>query len=164
MINQEGISRGPNVTIQPMTTADLDEVMPIEEVSYTLPWKRPMFESELQGNPFARFFVARDFETSASGGTLLGYVCFWMVFDELHLMNLSVHPEWRRMGIGEELARWALTWAKDNGARLATLEVRASNEAAKRLYEKLGYKVVAVRQGYYREPREDALIMNRTEG
>ncbi len=162
-MKRDGVSRGPNVTIQPMTPADLDEVMPIEEASYTIPWKRPMFEAELHGNPFARFFVARDSEPSASGGALLGYVCFWMVFDELHLMNLSVHPDRRRIGIGEELARWTLSWARENGARLATLEVRASNEAAKRLYEKIGFKVVAVRQGYYREPKEDAVLMNLTE-
>ena len=158
-MKREGVSRGRNVTIQPMTPADLDEVMPIEAASYAVPWKRPMFEAELHGNRFARLSVARDSEQNA----LLGYVCFWMVFDELHLMNLSVHPEWRRMGIGEELARWTLSWAKESGARLATLEVRVSNEAAKRLYEKLGFKVAAVRHDYYREPREDAVIMNLSE-
>ncbi len=162
-MKREDVSQGRNVTIQPMTPADLNEVMPIEEVSYTIPWKRPMFEAELHGNPFARLFTARNSEPSASaasGGALLGYVCFWMVFDELHLMNLSVHPEWRRMGIGEGLARWTLSRAKENGARLATLEVRVSNEAAKRLYEKLGFKVTAVRHGYYRDPPEDALVMS----
>ena len=139
-----------------MTPADLDEVMPIEEKSHAIPWKRPMFEAELNGNQFARLFVARDSDRN----TVAGYVCFWMVFDELHIMNLSVHPDRRRIGIGEELARWTLSWARENGARLATLEVRASNEAAKRLYEKLGFKVAAVRHDYYREPREDAMIMN----
>jgi ribosomal-protein-alanine N-acetyltransferase len=158
-MKQEGVSRGRNITIQPMTPADLEEVLPIEEVSYTTPWNRTMFEAELHGNRFARLLVARDSEQNI----LLGYVCFWMVFDELHLMNLSVHPEWRRMRIGEELARRALSSAREGGARLATLEVRASNEAAKRLYEKLGFKVAAVRHGYYREPKEDAVIMNLTE-
>jgi [ribosomal protein S18]-alanine N-acetyltransferase len=158
-MTREGVSRGRNITIQPMTPADLEEVLPIEEVSYTMPWNRTMFEAELHGNRFARLLTARDSEQNI----LLGYVCFWMVFDELHLMNLSVHPEWRRMGIGEELARRALSSAQEGGARLATLEVRASNEAAKRLYEKLGFKVAAVRHGYYREPKEDAVIMNLTE-
>jgi len=156
----ERVSRGPDITILPMTPSDLDEVLPIEDVSYSVPWKRSMFEAELHGNRFARFFIARDTEKNR----LLGYVCFWMVFDELHLMNLSVHPDWRRMGIGEELARRALASARESGARLATLEVRASNEAAKRLYEKLGFKVTGVRQGYYRDPKEDAVIMTLTEG
>jgi [ribosomal protein S18]-alanine N-acetyltransferase len=162
-MTRESVSRGRKVTIQPMTMADLDEMMPIEEASYTVPWKRPMFESELKGNPFARLFVARDAEQSAPGGTLLGYVCFWVVFEELHLLNLSVHPDHRRMGVAEELGRWTLSYAKEEGARSATLEVRASNQAAKRLYEKLGFKVVAVRRGYYREPREDALIMSLSQ-
>jgi ribosomal-protein-alanine N-acetyltransferase len=119
-----------------------------------------MFESDLQGNPFARFFVARDSER----GAVVGYVCFWKVFSELHLMNLSVHPDRRRLGIGETLGRWTLTWAGENDISLITLEVRASNEAAKRLYEKLGFKLVAVRRNYYRDPSEDALIMNWSEG
>lgn len=144
------------IIIEAMTPDDLEEVAPIEEASYTTPWKRHMFETELKGNPFARLFVARD----PVNHTLLGYICFWLVFDELHLMNLSVHPDWRRQGIGEDLARWAMTWGRENGARLAMLEVRASNLAAKRLYEKLGFQVVAARSGYYREPVEDALIMN----
>jgi len=155
----ERISRRRNITIQPMTPADLEEVLPIEAVSYSTPWNRTMFEAELHGNRFSRLLTARDSEQNS----LLGYICFWMVFDELHLMNLSVHPEWRRMGIGEELVRRALSLAREGGASLATLEVRASNEAAKRLYEKLGFKVAAVRRGYYLEPKEDAVIMTLTE-
>ncbi|MBI3596391.1 MAG: ribosomal protein S18-alanine N-acetyltransferase [Nitrospirae bacterium] len=154
------MSKDRKISIRPMTLADLDEVMPIEEASYTAPWKRSMFEADLHGNPFARFFVARD----PDQGTVVGYVCFWKVFAELHLMNLSVHPDRRRLGIGGELVRWTLSWAKENAVSLVTLEVRASNEAAKRLYEKLGFKLVAVRHNYYRDPREDALIMNWSEG
>jgi len=152
-------SEALKVAIQPMTADDLDGVAAIEDVSYTTPWKRPMFEAELRGNPFSHLFVARD----PVQNILAGYVCFWVVFDELHILNLSVRPDRRRQGIGEGLARWALSWGKEKGARSASLEVRASNEAAKRLYEKLGFKVAAVRSGYYREPREDALIMTLTE-
>ncbi|HET6464513.1 MAG TPA: ribosomal protein S18-alanine N-acetyltransferase [Nitrospiria bacterium] len=159
-MKREEVSQDRKISIRPMTSADLDEVMPIEEASYTTPWKRSMFEADLHGNPFARFFVAHD----PDPGPVVGYVCFWKVFSELHLMNLSVHPGRRRLGIGEELARWTLSWAKENAVSLITLEVRASNEAAKRLYEKLGFKLVAVRRNYYRDPREDALIMNWSEG
>jgi len=147
------------ILIEPMTREDLDEVMAIEDASYSVPWKRSMFEAELNENPFSRLFVARDPEQN----TLRGYVCFWVVFEELHLLNLAVRPEERRKGIGEELARWALDRAKQDGARKASLEVRASNDPARRLYEKLGFKVSAVRRGYYREPREDGLIMIMNE-
>ena len=147
------------LTIHPMNRADLDEVIAIEQVSYSKPWKREMFEAELEGNAFARFFVARDPDQN----TILGHICFWIVFEEMHLMNLAVHPARRRQGIGEQLARWAMAWVKDQGVGLATLEVRASNEAAKQLYEKLGFRVAAVRSAYYREPKEDALIMNLSQ-
>ncbi|HUK55034.1 MAG TPA: ribosomal protein S18-alanine N-acetyltransferase [Nitrospiria bacterium] len=159
-MRREEVKGDRKITIQPMTAADLDAVMRIEEASYTQPWKRSMFETDLRGNPFARFFVARD----ADAGAVTGYVCFWKVFAELHLMNLAVDPDRRRSGIGEELARWTLSWAGENGVRLITLEVRASNEAAKHLYDKLGFKRVGVRHNYYRDPREDALIMNWSEG
>ncbi|MBI3610918.1 MAG: ribosomal protein S18-alanine N-acetyltransferase [Nitrospirae bacterium] len=158
-MSRKEVSKDRKVMIRPMTATDLDEVISIEAVSYTTPWSRRMFEAELAGNAFAHLFVARDPES----GALRGYVCCWVVFDELHLMNLSVHPEWRRLGIGEELARWTLSWAREQGARSATLEVRVSNEAARRLYEKLGFTVSAVRRDYYRDPKEDAQIMNRSK-
>ena len=144
--------------IQAMTPEDLDEVLAIEEASYSLPWKRSMFETELR-NPFARPAALREGTDKA----IRGYVCFWLVFDELHIMNLTVRPDSRRRGIGERLSKWMLARGKEAGARLATLEARASNAAAIQLYEKLGFRRSAVRSGYYREPREDAMIMELTE-
>ena len=74
-------------------------------------------------------------------------------------MNLAVHPDHRREGVGEELARWVLGMGQEKGCRIAMLEVRESNHPARQLYEKLGFKVTAVRPGYYRDPKEDALVM-----
>lgn len=145
------------VLIEPMGGEDIDEVLPIEEVSYSVPWGRSMFEAELRGNSFARAAVARE----SNSGPVIGYSCYWVVFDELHILKVTVRPEFRRRGTGRALAEAAVQDASENGVRLATLEVRASNTAARSLYEKLGFKVGAVRSGYYREPREDALIMNR---
>jgi ribosomal-protein-alanine N-acetyltransferase len=90
---------------------------------------------------------------------IIGYACFWILFEELHLMNLAVHPAHRRRGIGEELARWVLNMGQEKGVRIALLEVRVSNDPARRLYEKVGFKKIAVRPGYYRDPKEDALLM-----
>jgi len=90
---------------------------------------------------------------------IVGYICFWLVFEELHLMNLSVHPCLRREGIGEELLRWAVLKGREAGAKTATLEVRSSNDAARGLYEKVGFKPRSIRRNYYSNPKEDAVIM-----
>jgi len=74
-------------------------------------------------------------------------------------MNLAVHPDHRRRGIGEGLVRWVLNMGQEKGSRIALLEVRISNDPAQRLYEKIGFKKIAVRPGYYRDPKEDALLM-----
>jgi ribosomal-protein-alanine N-acetyltransferase len=74
-------------------------------------------------------------------------------------MNLAVHPDHRRQSIGEDLARWVLRMGSEEGCRTGILEVRPSNSPARRLYEKLGFKAVGTRRGYYRDPKEDALIM-----
>jgi ribosomal-protein-alanine N-acetyltransferase len=142
-------------TIEPMTEDDLDAVLAIEKESFTAPWSRRMFESELRGNPFSRSFVARAHGQPA----LVGYICYWVVFEELHLLNLAVHPDRRRRGLGAHLVRWALANGEKEGVRLAALEVRASNDSARRLYERLGFVLTVTRPGYYRDPVEDAWIM-----
>src|SRR5207245_11568906 len=98
---------------------------------------------------------------SVAAGALLAYIMFWVVFEELHLMNLAVRPEVRRHGIGLALVRHALTAAAAQGARTALLEVRASNTAALAFYRKLGFVQKSLRKGYYVHPREDAVIMMR---
>lgn len=146
---------GLKIRITKMMVNDLDEAMKIEEASFNVPWSKRMFLSELKGNPFSYLYVARIPERDE----IAGYVCFWIVFEELHLMNISVHPGWRREGIGEELLRWALIKGGEGGAKIATLEVRSSNYAARGLYEKAGFRVRSVRRNYYTNPKEDAIIM-----
>jgi ribosomal-protein-alanine acetyltransferase len=101
-------------------------------------------------------------DTEAAGDSsekLVGYICFWVVFEEFRLMTLAVESEWRRRGIARGLMNQALTWATAAGARRALLEVRASNTAAIQLYERAGFRTVAVRERYYTNPVENALIM-----
>jgi ribosomal-protein-alanine N-acetyltransferase len=151
------------VKLEPMRESDLDEILPLEQASFTEPWTRKMFLGELQGNAFSTNLVARaghaGFGPGLPGGALVGYVMFWVVFEELHLMNLAVRPEARRQGIGTELIRQALAVGADRGVRTALLEVRASNAAARAFYRKLGFVERNVRRGYYNHPREDAVIM-----
>jgi [ribosomal protein S18]-alanine N-acetyltransferase len=150
-----------------MQERDLDEVVALEQISFAEPWTRKMFLGELQGNTFATNLVARAKRPEGDGlpdGTLLGYVMFWVVFEELHIMNLAVRPELRRQGIGKELATQALTIGSAQGIRTALLEVRSSNIAAQALYESLGFKRGGVRRGYYERPHEDAVIMILEKG
>jgi ribosomal-protein-alanine N-acetyltransferase len=136
--------------------ADLDAVLAIEAEAFTSPWTREMYLTEFQ-NPGVSFcYVARD-ET----GTILGFCSFWRVVDELHINNLAVAVAHRRRGIGTALLMHVLAEGVRFGAHRATLEVRRSNEGARRLYERLGFAVSGVRRAYYTNPVEDALLLTR---
>jgi ribosomal-protein-alanine N-acetyltransferase len=90
---------------------------------------------------------------------IVGYCCFWVVFGEIHIMNLAVHPNWRRRKIAVRLVEEMISMGRKNAVQKLHLEVRRSNDPARRLYEKFGFKVIAVRPNYYSQPREDALLM-----
>jgi ribosomal-protein-alanine N-acetyltransferase len=155
------------VKVEPMQEGDLDEVLELEQASFTEPWTRKMFVGELQGNTFSTNLVAR--ADAADGitlrtGSLVGYIMFWVVFEELHLMNLAVQPELRRRGFATALVRQALSIGIAAGARTALLEVRASNAAALRLYQGFGFTPRGIRRGYYERPSEDAVIMILEKG
>lgn len=142
------------IRIEPMREEDLPGVMVIERDSFPTPWSENSFLYELRKNKeVASLKVAR------LNSLLVGYVCYWLLFKEVHIMNLAVHKDFRRQGIGEALIKVALKEARDKGGERATLEVRASNTAAIRLYEKLGFRANAIRRNYYDTPKEDALVM-----
>ncbi len=146
------------IVIAPMRHEDLDEVVALDALVSNPAWSRVMFESELVVNQFAVFLVARPPAGREAGG-FCGYIGFWVVFDELHLLNVAVPPQWQRRGIGNQLVQAAFDRAVAGGAIRALLEVRASNEAAQRLYARFGFQVTARRMRYYINPTEDALMM-----
>jgi ribosomal-protein-alanine N-acetyltransferase len=117
-----------------------------------------MYTWELQNRTVCHIFVAR-----THGCSVVGFCAFWLVLDEIHINNVAVRPQFRGHGIGSALLHQALAEAKRLGARRATLEVRASNLAARRLYERLGFYVAATRRHYYTKPVEDALILWRDD-
>jgi ribosomal-protein-alanine N-acetyltransferase len=137
-----------------MEITDLPQVMSIERASFSTPWTQTMFLSELFDNPFSHAYVARDEEDL----TIIGYMIFWIVTDELHLLNVAVDPARRRRGIGERLIRRLLQIAEKKKVRKGMLEVRASNMSAQRLYRKFGFREVGVRRNYYQGPTEHALL------
>ena len=145
--------------IEPLVSpSEIDAILAIEEASFTNPWTREMYLAELQNEGVSFFYLARDGERRT-----IGFCSVWRVLDELHINNLAVLPAYRRAGIGLALLRHALDEGARMGARRATLEVRRSNEAARQLYERFGFSVVGVRQGYYSNPVEDALVLWREE-
>jgi len=146
--------------ILPATDADLSDILAIEEACFSAPWTRKMMEAEMSGNPFAHFLVAR--RATAEGGTsasIVGYVCFWIVFEEVRLMNLAVIESMRCKGIATSLVTAALQAGALQSAVRAVLEVRASNGAAQTLYQNLGFRQTGLRPNYYSAPLEDAVLM-----
>ncbi len=143
--------------IEPLAnTQQIDEVLSIEEASFTNPWTREMYLADLANRGVSFCFLAQDDE-----GRAVGFCSVWRVADEVHINNLAVKPEFRRMGVATALLNYALREAARRGARRATLEVRRSNDAARRLYERFGFAVAGIRRGYYTNPVEDALVLWR---
>jgi [ribosomal protein S18]-alanine N-acetyltransferase len=148
------VARPPvRVVIEPMRLEDLPAVHAIEQASFTAPWPPHAYRSELESNRMAHYLVAR------AGDTIAAYGGMWLMVDEAHITTFAVHPGWRRQRVGERLLLAFLDIAIDQRAHEATLEVRLSNLAARRLYEKYGFRPVGLRPRYYSDDHEDALIM-----
>lgn len=148
-----------SVIIEPATSGVLDEVLAIEEACFSAPWTRKMLAAELSGNQFAHFLVAKCPDPLSGSLALAGYFCFWVVFEEVRLMNLAVLSPFRRQGIATKLVCTALQTGMERGATRAMLEVRVSNHEAQTLYHRLGFRQTARRARYYVNPEEDAVLM-----
>ena len=135
---------------------DLDAVAALEARCFTNPSTRDTLARELRQSDTARVFVAR-----IAGARVAAFCACWLVADELHVNTVVVDFPFRRRGLATALLRHVLDTAAREGAGRATLEVRESNEAARRLYERLGFTVTARRRRYYSQPEEDALILWR---
>ena len=143
-----------------MKDADLPAVREIESLSFSNPWSDATFRGEIQnkGISFPMIIVR------PQDGRVVGYIMYWQIRDEVQINNVAVHPDFRGKGIGEAAMRLVLKEVREKGATFATLEVRVSNAAAVRLYEKLGFKILGTRKGYYTNPVEDAYVMGLVLG
>jgi ribosomal-protein-alanine N-acetyltransferase len=141
------------VVIDDMTLDDIDAVQEVERSSFPVPWPANAFRHELTQNRNARYVVAR------SDHDIVGYAGLWLMVDEAHITTFAVHPDHRRRKIGERLLQRLFEIAVVMSAEWLTLEVRASNLAAQKLYEKYGFRRAGVRRRYYSDNNEDALIM-----
>lgn len=160
---------GIRVQIALMTSADIPAVMEIEKTSHLEPWSRESFLQELQ-RTHSRVLLAKisgdsPFTQGCHGthprppGNVAGYICFWMVADEVQILNVAVHKDCRRRGVAWQLLVHALKMGVERGARLAVLEVRKSNTAAQALYGNLGFRQVGERPDYYGIIKESAIFM-----
>ena len=148
------VARPPTrVRIEPMRLADLQVVQDIEQASFSTPWPPNAYRTELETNRLAHYLVVR------VGDTVVGYGGIWLMVDEAHITTFAIAPGWRRRRLGERLLSALLDLATERRASEATLEVRLSNLAARRLYEKYGFRPVGLRPRYYSDNNEDALIM-----
>jgi [ribosomal protein S18]-alanine N-acetyltransferase len=143
------------MSLRGMRRDDLGAVLEIERRSFAQPWSRAFFEKELT-TPFARLTVAE--EEAFGRARVVGYTCRWRVTDEVHLLNVAVHPERRGLGYGRDLVAAVVDEARGGAARVVFLEVRAGNVIARRLYRQLGFKDLGVRRSYY-GPGQDAIVM-----
>ena len=145
----------PRAVLRDMRREDLPAVLDIERRSFAQPWSRAFFEKEL-ATPFARLVVV--VEGAVPRPQVIGYTCRWRVTDEVHLLNVAVHPERRGLGHGRALVGAVVAEAEVARTRVVYLEVRAGNVIARRLYRQLGFKDLGVRRGYY-GPGQDAIVM-----
>jgi len=142
------------IEIRPMVEEDLDAVMEIERHSFKAPWSRQVFREELV-REWAYLRVA----TPGDDRAATGFINFWLVRDEIHILNIATHPMFRQRGIASALLAQTIAFAREHDVRHLTLEVRRSNHTAIRMYRSFDFRPIGVRPKYYAEDREDAIVM-----
>ncbi len=146
IIEQELIIRRLNVD-------DVAAILIIERLSFSLPWTEGDYRRELTENQLAHYYGC------FAGNELIAFAGFWQILDEGHIANVAVHPLSRAKGIGKILMQHIMAASQALGGARMTLEVRAGNNVAQKLYQNLGFKAVGVRPHYYSDNNEDAVIM-----
>lgn len=148
------------VIIQPMSVQDIPIIEVLEAACFPEPWSGNVYRHELARNPLSSYWVMRPAPAVVAGAPpILAYGGFWAMGPEAHIVTVATHPEYRRQGLGRLLMAAMIERAQAGGASEVTLEVRASNHAAQTLYHAMGFVVVGVRKGYYRNNGEDAILM-----
>ncbi len=146
------MEKAPKFEIDIITPADLDGIVAIENVSFPSPWPKRIFEREIKSSTSYNRVIRMS-------GIVVGYIVTWTIYDEVHILNVAVHPEFRKSGLGEKLMMDCIVESAEKGLKYAILEVRITNIGAQKLYEKLGFKTIQVRRKYYSDTGEDAYVM-----
>lgn len=140
----------------PLKEENLEELLKIERVSFPTPWSKQAFLSEINQNSLAYYCICLYHDQ------IIGYGGMWIIIDEAHVTNVAVHPDFRGQKVGEAIMMHLMGMALIKGAYRMTLEVRPSNFSAQKLYQRIGFKAVGRRKGYYTDTKEDAIIMWKT--
>ena len=141
-----------NCVFRKMTLDDLEQVIAIDQVSFSLPWPVRSFAFECE-NPISRCWVAE------LDGRVVAMLVAWLIVDDVHIATIATHPDFRKQGIGKKLLTHVLRSAKEEGALTSFLEVREGNLAAQEMYRKFGYVESGRRENYYNDNGEDAILM-----
>ncbi len=136
-----------------MQQEDIKEVLSIERRSFITPWSKRLFEETIS-SPLSTNLIIK------KGEAIISYFIMYCVADEVHILNLAVHPDYRRQGYGTKLLDYVLTNFKQEKGIEFFLEVRESNSIAINLYRKFGFEIIGKRRRYYSETNEDALVMS----
>ncbi len=150
-----GIDRSmeKNLIIRQARGEDARQIAEIEKACFATPWSYESLNHDITENDLALYIVAE------ACGKICGYAGLWKILDEGHITNVAVHPEYRRRYIARGMLEALIDEAAKQGVERFTLEVRAGNDAAKKLYAGMGFLEAGIRKGYYEDNGEDALIM-----
>ena len=143
----------PDVTLGEMTEKDIPHLLEIEKVCFPVPWSSALFVSQLGLGDIGINLVLREQET------IMGYATAWVGAGEIHLLSIAILPEKRGAGLADRLLDEVIERGKAKGGGRVLLEVRIGNAAARRFYEKRGFRLIGKSKGYYTESGEDALVM-----
>ncbi|KXS42204.1 MAG: ribosomal-protein-alanine N-acetyltransferase [Candidatus Frackibacter sp. T328-2] len=147
---------GLDLSVEYMKVSDLDQVLVIEKEAFNSPWSRNAFEKEITKNRYANYFVAKN------GEEVIGYIGAWIILNESHITTLAISPDYRRQGVAKRLLSNLFGRLREEGVNKVTLEVRVSNQPARKLYTDYGFDEAGIRKNYYQDNQEDAVIMWKT--
>ncbi len=142
---------------RPLVESDINRILEIEQFSFAAPWTRPLILEEMN-NRNSKFLVF----THAK--SIVGYICFWVILDEAHLLNIAVHPNFRSQGIASFFMEKLITMSEGLNLNKIYLEVARRNMPARALYKKFGFNTIGFRKNYYTAEHDDALVMQKWIG
>ena len=142
------------IGFRPAALEDMEDILRIEQASFPSPWPRSVIAGEIDGRSWSRVTVA------TCENSLVGYMVYWIVTTEVHLLNLAVDPSWRRSGIAAWLLSHLIETSRGQNLEEILLEVRVSNEAARNLYRRFHFEELGTRPNYYSDNHEDAIVMS----